>query len=255
VGNTVTAVTLAEGSVWLASSGDSSVYRLDPRTMSVQSRIRLPEPPQEAAAGAGSVWVTTHQKLIRIDPSSDSIEQEFPLGPCTDTFGGYVCQTDVAVGEGAVWATHYDSQRLVEVDPARDTVVDIVNMGSFPMALATGHGAVWVLPDDAASPTIERIDLVSGSVSSEALPRSFLEPACLGYGRTAFAGELCVAIGVGDLSIWVATPGDVSSELWRLDPATGNRQGRSTPLPCCVMAITRLWSSCRRSGPGSREAN
>ncbi len=234
VGDSVTALTLGEGSVWLASLGDSSLYRLDPRTMSVQSQISLPEPPQEVAAGADAIWVTTVRKLIRIDPSSDKVAQVFPIGPCEAT---EECQTDVTVGQGAVWASHYDSQRLVEVDPSRNTVVHVTNLRSFPMALAAGHGGLWVLLD-AASPTIDRIDLASRKVSSETLPGSFISPACVGYGRTPPAGELCVALGVGDRSVWVGTPGDVHSDLWQLDPTTGDRIGSSISVPCCVMAIT-----------------
>lgn len=233
VGDTVTAITLGEGSVWLASYGDSTVYRLDPHTMSIQRRIPLPEPPQEIIVGAGWVWVTTSRKLIRIDPSSNSIDRDFPLFPCD---AAEICQTDVTLVGGGVWATHYEGQRLVQIDPTRDDMRRVIPL-TYPMALATGRGAVWALLDAAPSPIIERFDLATGRISSETLPRQFISPACVGYGRIAFPGELCAAIGVGDRSVWVAIPGELNSELWQLDPLTGVRLNGLTSLPCCVMAI------------------
>lgn len=80
-------------------------------------------------------------------------------------------------------------------------------------------------------------DLETGGVSSEVIPIGIVTPVCSGYGRTAPPGELCVAIGVGDHSVWVATPEELTSELWPLDPGTGDLRGDPTTLPCCVMAI------------------
>jgi class 3 adenylate cyclase len=236
VGDTVTALTLGEGSVWLASHGDNSVYRIDPSAMTVEARIRLPDPPQELATGAGSVWVTTSRGLIRIDATSGAIDREFSLGGCD--LEEVFCQTDVTVGEGAVWATHYQNQRLVEINPASGAKSEI-RLDGYPMAVATGHGALWVLIDTASSPIIERRSLETGGVSSEVLPIGIVTPVCSGYGRNAPPGELCVAIGVGEHSVWVATPEELTSELWPLDPRTGDLRGDSSTLPCCVMAIAR----------------
>lgn len=238
VGGTVTALTLGEGSVWLASHGDSAVYRLDPETMSVEARIPLPEPPQELAAGEGSIWVTTSQDLVRIDPTSDTTEQTFSLGRCTDVFDEDECQTDVTVGDGTVWATHYIDRRIVEVDATTRTEVRSRSLRGYPMAVTTGHGALWVLLHGPASVTVQRIDLATRDVSSETLPPRAIEAGCFGYGRFASLGELCVAIEAGERSVWVATPGEFNSELWRLDPITGDRVGDRLQLPCCVMAMS-----------------
>jgi class 3 adenylate cyclase len=236
VGDTVTALALGEGSVWLASYGDSSVYRVDPGEMTVEARIRLPEPPQEIATGAGSVWVTTSRELIQIDATSAAIEREFSLGGC-DPFGDEEgCQTDVTVMDGTVWATHKSNRRLVEIDPASGAVSRI-RVGGDPMAVSAGHGALWVFVDTASSPIIERRNLETGDVSTEALPIGIIDPVCSGYGKVASPGELCVAIGIGENSVWVATPEELTSDLWPLDPRTGDLRGVPKTLPCCVMAI------------------
>ena len=136
-----------------------------------------------------------------------------------------------------MWATHIrEYQRLVEIDPATGGVSRI-RLGGYPMAVATGHGALWVFVDTASSPIIERRDLETGGVSSEVLPIGIVTPVCTGYGRNAPPGELCVAIGVGDHSVWAATPEELTSELWPLDPGTGDLRGDPSTLPCCVMAI------------------
>ena len=236
VGDTVTALALGEGSVWLASHGDSSVYRIDPGAMTVETRVRLPEPPQEIATGAGSVWVTTYSELIQIDATSGTIEREFSLGGC-ERGEEVFCQTDVTVGDGAVWATHFRYPRLMEIEPTSGGVSRI-RVGGYPMAIATGHGALWVFADTASSPIIERRDLETGGVSSEVVPIGIVDPVCsAGYGRFAPPGELCVAIGVGENSVWVSTPEELTSDLWPLDPRTGDLRGDPKTLPCCVMAI------------------
>jgi class 3 adenylate cyclase len=236
VGDTVTAIALGEGSVWLASHGDRSVYRIDPGTMTVEARIDLPEPPQEIATGAGWVWVTTSRDVIQIDATSNTIERKFSLGGC-EAFGSEEgCQTDVTAMDGTVWATHMFNRRLVEIDPASGEATQNRVDGE-PMGIATGHGALWVFVDTASSPIIERRDLETGVVTSEVLPIGVVTPVCSGYGRVASLGELCVAIGVGEDSIWVATPEELTSELWPLDPSTGDLRGDPSILPCCVMAI------------------
>ena len=236
VGDTVTALALGEGSVWLASYGDSSVYRIDPAKMTVEDRIRLSEPPQEIVTGAGSVWVTTSREVIQIDATSVAIEREFPLGRC-DPFGSEEgCQTDVTFVDGTVWATHQFNRRLMEIDPASGDVSRF-HVDGEPMAVAAGHGTLWVFVDTASSPIIERRDLETGVVSTEVLPIGIVNPVCFGYGNVAPVGELCVAIGVGDYSAWIATPGELTSELWSLDLRTGDLRGDSATLPCCVMAI------------------
>ena len=246
VGKTVTGAAVGDGSVWLASFGDSSVYRIHPTTMAVQRRISLPEPPQELGFGAGSLWATTSRNLLRIDPTSGSIEQEFRIGSCAEI--AEECTTDVVVSDEVVWAMHSDRRRLIEIDPTRESVTQRVRLRSYPIAMASGHGGLWVLM---VSPlTVQRIDLETDAIDQEALPGA-IEPVCYSVGDDAYyAGQECAAIGVAGQGVWVATPGDLSSsQLWQLDPANGDLRGEPVELPCCVMAIapttelvSKLWT-------------
>ena len=237
VGDGASGIALGEGSVWLASLRDRSVYRVDPETLRVRTRIPMSEQPLEIAVGAGSVWVTTSTTLARIDPITGRIVDRITLGTCGQT----TCPTDVVVADGTVWATHYDDERLISLDPAREGSRRPRHLASWPVAMTVGHGAVWILHEDQPPRfLIERIDIGSGTSTEEFLP---IEAAhgplqCLEHdGESAYPAEPCAGITVGRRAVWVATPGDDVSWLWRLDPDDGQRRGAGVEMACCATAM------------------
>jgi class 3 adenylate cyclase/streptogramin lyase len=235
IGDGVTGIALGEGSVWLASFRDRSVYGIDPETLRVRARIAMPEQPLEIAVGAGSVWVTTSTTLVRIDPITGRIVDRITLGPC-----GQTCLTDVVVADGTVWATHYDSERLISLDPARTGSDRRRHLVSWPIAMSVGHGAVWILHEDQPPRfLIERIDIRSGTSTEEFLPFEAHGPLyCLEHDvGSAFPVEPCASIMVGRRAVWVSTAGDEVSWLWRLDPDDGRRIGAGVEMACCAMAM------------------
>jgi streptogramin lyase len=71
VGSKPVALTVGEGFVWVANSGDNTVQRLNPKNGErVGDPIQVPGRPAGVAVGAGSVWVTVNDRneLVRIDP-------------------------------------------------------------------------------------------------------------------------------------------------------------------------------------------
>jgi hypothetical protein len=236
VGDGISGVALGEGSVWLASVRDRSVYGVDPETLRVQTRIRMPEQPLEIAFGAGSVWVTSSTTLVRIDPISGRIVDRIALGGCGQTD---LCTTDVVAADGTVWATHYDDERLIRHDPARGGS-DRRHLVSWPIAVAVGHGAVWILHEDEPNAfLIERIDIGAGTSTERFLPfEAYDSLYCLEHDvGSADAAELCATITVGRRAVWVATPGDEVSWLWRLDPDDGHRTADGVAIDCCAMTM------------------
>ena len=242
VGDGVSGIATGEGSVWLASFRDRSVYRVDPETLR-GTPIAMPEQPQKIAVGAGSVWVTTSTTVFRINPITEEIVDRISLGRC----GIEPCRTDVVVVGGTVWVTHYDSDRLngrlIRLDPARAGTDRSTLLNARPIALTVGHGAVWVLHDDNVETyLVERIDIGTETSTLEGFP---LESSggiqCLEHdvGQTS-APEFCVAITVGRQAVWVATPGDEVSWLWRLDPDDGHRVGAGEEIACCVTAMVGM---------------
>ena len=233
VGSIPTSVVTGEGSVWVASFDDETVYRIDPITNRVQAKIRLTDSPQELAIGEGSVWVTTSRSLFRIDPASNTVGEGILLGRCPEL---EECTSDVAVLAGSLWASHADRERIVHVDAASRLEVDRIQLPSAPLALATGHDAVWVLLDG-SEPTVGRLDPSTDTLSSTALLGTRgADPACRGR-HTGYAGELCVAIAVSDRSVWVAVATGFGSQLWELDPLTGEKRGEPIALGCCATSI------------------
>lgn len=235
VGDGVSGIAIGEGSVWLSSFRDRSVYRIDPATLRVRTRIATQEPPLEIAVGAGSVWVTTSTTLVRIDPITGGIVDRIALGPC-----GRICATDVVVAGGTVWATHFESERLISLDPAREGSDRQEHLDSWPVAMAVGHGAVWILHDDQPPRSlIERIDIGAGTSTVERLPSEAHGPLyCLEHDvGSDYPVEPCATIMVGRRAVWVATAGDDVSWLWRLDPDDGHRIGAGVEMACCAMAM------------------
>jgi hypothetical protein len=244
VGDAITSVATGEGGVWLVSNAERRVYRVDPSTAKVKP-VDLDARPNEVTVGEGSVWVTTSTELLRIDPVSTEIVHRFRLGGCPLDLA---CTTDVAVAGGFVWAAHYDAQRLLGFDPARDNEIRRFRLEAPPIAIAAAGDAVWALLDG-LDPKVVRIDISSGMTSSETLPAGSAVANCLNRDvGPASAAELCGAIAVGERAVWVATTGQFSSQLWRLDPITGRAVGDPRSIDCCVMAmdasaglIDQLW--------------
>ena len=234
VGEALTSVATGEGAVWVVSNAERRLYRVDPSTLRVSAHVDLDDRPNEVAVGEGSVWVTTSTELLRIDPVSNDVVHRSPLGSCPLDLA---CTTDVAVADGFVWVVHYDSQRLLGFDPVRDNEPRRFRLEAPPITLAVGGGAVWILLDG-LDPKVVRIDISSGASSTHTLPAGSAIANCLNRDvGPAFAAELCGAIAVGERAIWVATTGQFSSEVWRLDPTTGRPLGDPRSIGCCVMAM------------------
>ena len=137
------AVAIGAGSVWASNpvsdfSGTDRlgrVSRIDLRTGKVTARIRLPAPPIAIAADEGAVWVGLDrgQTLWRIDPHDQVAAAAVAVGSAI---------SDLAVGEGAVWALSRDGT-VSRIDPSTNSVTSRVQLGR-GRAIAAGHGAVWV---------------------------------------------------------------------------------------------------------------
>jgi serine/threonine-protein kinase len=132
-----------EGAIW-ANAWPGSLYRLDPKTRKVVTRIKLgflPWSPfegrDEFAVGAGGVWVANPagDSVTRIDPVTNRANGTFPTGRVPSA---------IAVGEGAVWVTNSRDGTVTRYDP-KTADITTIRVGGTPVALAVGEGAVWVV--------------------------------------------------------------------------------------------------------------
>jgi YVTN family beta-propeller protein len=97
--------------------------------------------------------------------------------------------TGVAVGEGAVWVTNASDGTVTRIDPATRTVRQTIRVGSAPTGIAVGAGAVWVV--NSGDGTVSRID-----------PGTNEEVDTIPVGN----GPAGITVGAG--GVWVGNSGD-----------------------------------------------
>jgi DNA-binding beta-propeller fold protein YncE len=75
------AVTRDGQTAWVATAADQAITRIDTRTGRVAGRIELPHAPDQAVFGADAVWVTSSKDdaVMRVDAASDTV-QTIPVG-------------------------------------------------------------------------------------------------------------------------------------------------------------------------------
>jgi YVTN family beta-propeller protein len=132
------AVVVARGSVWVANSGDSTVSRFDPATLTEGPLrvISVGERPTGIAYGADAIWVVNSGDgtVTRIDPSTYS----------TSTIAVGAQPVSVAADDGAVWVANGGSGTLSRIDPGTNQVVRTIAIGNTPAGLALAGGLVWI---------------------------------------------------------------------------------------------------------------
>src|SRR5262249_57888039 len=92
-----------------------------------------PNPVFAVATGAGAVWVTRGNHLVRIDHETGEPDAEFPIP----------APVAIAVGDGAVWVTTQD-ERLLRLDPRTGMPTGSLTLPAIGYAVAVGPNAGWV---------------------------------------------------------------------------------------------------------------
>jgi YVTN family beta-propeller protein len=105
----------------------------------------------------------------------------------------------VASDGTAVWVANWGGNSVSRIDPASNTVVATISVGTEPAGVAVGGGAVWVANSGSAS--VSRIDPATNAVTATVAVGQ-------GPGRVAF----------GEGAVWVTNWDDGS--VSRIDPAS-----------------------------------
>jgi streptogramin lyase len=138
VGKDSAVVKLGFGSVWVISSGEGNVYRVDPARGKVTAMITVAEGPRFSTVAVGSLWVLTQSdgNVTRIDPATNKVVAVIPVH--VPGKGGEIC-----FGGGFIWVT-MDGNPVTRIDPVKNKVVD--QYGNYPKAdgIRYGFGSVWV---------------------------------------------------------------------------------------------------------------
>ena len=132
------AIAVGFDSVWVANSGDSTVWRFNPLTFENGEfhTYTAGETPLGLAIGSDAIWVANSgdDSVARIDPLTDARgEVGVGRGPGA-----------IAAGEGSIWVANRGDGTVFRIDPETRTVVAEIPVGGAPSGIVVADGAVWV---------------------------------------------------------------------------------------------------------------
>lgn len=138
------------GSIWVVSSGEGKVYRVDLRQGKVVATVSVAAGPRFATVAAGAVWVLSQSdgSVSRIDPRTNKVtavvQAQVPGAGGEISFGG-----------GFLWVT-MSGTPVTRIDPVKNKVVDQYDNYPKADAIRFGFGSVWV--SDHGKGDVWRID-------------------------------------------------------------------------------------------------
>jgi streptogramin lyase len=207
--------------------------------ISVSNPIPIGKGPIRVATGDGEVWATSAPDgtLSKIDPRSPAVAGT-PLRVGEGVSG-------VAIGAGSVWVSSPVTGQVLRVDPDSNRVLERIDIGGRPGAIAYGGRRVWVADEDGAGVTA--INAVNGrifrrgivphaaplrlavgagglwvsSASTGAIRRIDLGSALAGAPIPVGRGPAGITVGNG--LVWVAN--SRSATVARVDPSLNGRLG------------------------------
>jgi streptogramin lyase len=204
VGPAPVSVAVTPGAAWVLNSGDSTAFRMDPRTGRVQASFSVSQVEglgglAYAMVAEGRLWVV-HQwgsdetAISAVDPSTSRTLT-------TIAFGGYALLDlantgDVAVGSGAIWVALQGEDQVKRFDADTGKLLDRFPLPE-PTALAVDGQTLWVATADGR---LHSVDIGSGAVTVRA------------------TSEMVTRIRVGQGGVWLMT---FDGKVLRLDRRTG----------------------------------
>jgi len=126
------------GSIWVTSSGEGKVYRVDPRQYKVIATIPVAAKPRFTVVAKGAVWVLNQSDgtVSRIDPASNRVSATIPAN--VPGAGGEIC-----AGGGLIWVT-MNGTPVTRIDPRSNKVIDQYGNYKGADAIRYGFGSAWV---------------------------------------------------------------------------------------------------------------
>jgi DNA-binding SARP family transcriptional activator/ABC-type branched-subunit amino acid transport system substrate-binding protein len=209
VGSAPVGVAAALGAVWVASAGEQTVERVDPRSRAVTGRIGIGRLPSAIGVGEGAVWVGSGigsaGSVSRLEPDSSAVVARLTVrrGNDGDDFAP-ATPSSVVAAHGAIWANR-GRGRIVRI-PLRGGSTRITRLGASHSAdgMAATEDAVWVA--SSADDRVLRLHPRTGRLTASV-------PIAGQRGRR-LAGPLRVAAGAG--AVWVVDT--LADSVSRIDP-------------------------------------
>ena len=138
VGADSAVVTLGFGSVWVTSSSENKIYRVDPASGNIVVRIAVAAQPRFTTTGFGSLWVLSQSdgSVSRIDPATNKVTSVISArvpGAGGDIASGAACILVAAAGTP-----------LTRIFPASGKVADQYGNYKGADAIRFGFDSVWI---------------------------------------------------------------------------------------------------------------
>ena len=135
-GSSPSAIADGDGYVWVANSGDNTVFQMLPETATMVGKINVGRQPSGVVVADAIVWITDRgdNSVTRYDARS---------GSSTNIAVG-AAPIGIAVGENAVWVANSDDGTVSKIDPVSREVVKTIAVGGRPVGVLVSAGRVWV---------------------------------------------------------------------------------------------------------------
>jgi ABC-type transport system substrate-binding protein/class 3 adenylate cyclase/streptogramin lyase len=193
------------------SGGGSALERVDDNAvgvLDVSSRKPIAqatgiESPQDVAAGAGAVWVSSSSgNVVKLDPQTHKVEETIEVG---DGPRG------LAVSGRDLWVANSLDGTVSRVSTETNREVQKYAVGNTPSGVTVGAGSVWVT--NAGDGTISRLDAANGAVKQLIDAEGPVRDIAFG------GGSVWVSDPVGNQVVQV--PVDASSPTQRINVGSG----------------------------------
>jgi virginiamycin B lyase len=152
VGADSAVVTAGFNSIWVTSSGDAVVQRVDPQSHKITATIKVPATPRFTTIGADSVWVLSQSdgSVSRIDPRTNQVAAT--IAAKVPGTGG-----DIAYGEGYIWVAAAGIP-MSRINPASNKVLEQFGNYKDADAIRYGFGSVWITDHSKGKGDLWRVD-------------------------------------------------------------------------------------------------
>ena len=129
------AIAARPGELWVSDEHARSLYGVDPRSLALERRLRLPDRPRDIVIAGEAVWVATDRgRLVSVDPRSAETIRSVDLGGSS--------LSHVAAGGGAIWVTSYEDDAVFRVG-VTDLQPEELEFHQ-PAGIAVSGRQVWV---------------------------------------------------------------------------------------------------------------
>ena len=143
--------------IWVTEWNTSTLYRVDPTTLTVTAKIPAGVAPKGVVATGTAVWVAdTHDgSVLRIDPATNKVVATIKVGPSGTSGPNWL-----ASGLGSIWVGIPNAATVVRIDPTTNAIqatIPIPAQASPCGNFAITEAGVWIAGCDGPK-NMARID-------------------------------------------------------------------------------------------------